>query len=183
MNPGHRCQLPIDRDGCRRQNRKLLPPIAKLNHDQAIYFFLNGYTSKIPGTEQNINEPEITFSACFGEAFLVHHPVKYGELFKNYIKKYICNIWLLNTGWIHGDYKNGYRIPIKYSRNIIDCIHNNTLNKVEYEEYPLFKFNIPKICDNIPSDKIFASISYSAQKFSHISCKCGGQIIRGRYSC
>ena len=136
----------------------LLPPVAKLTHSQAVYFFLNGYTSKVPGTEQGVNEPEITFSACFGEAFLVHHPTRYGELLEHYIKKYKCNIWLLNTGWIQGDYKNGHRIPLKYSRKIVDCIHDGRLNDTEYAEYPLFKFNIPTICDNIPLDVLDPNI-------------------------
>ena len=130
----------------------LLPPVAKLDIDQAIYFFLNGYTSKVAGTEQGINEPEITFSACFGEAFLVHHPTRYGELLREYIMKHPCNVWLLNTGWIQGDFKTGRRIPLKYSRKIVDCIHDDSLIKEEYETYPIFKFKIPKKCADIPED-------------------------------
>jgi phosphoenolpyruvate carboxykinase (ATP) len=130
----------------------LLPPVVKLSSKQAIYFFINGYTSKIPGTEQGVREPEITFSSCFGEPFLVHHPKKYGDLLKEYIANHECSIWLLNTGWIEGDYKTGRRIPLKYSRKIIDCIHNGSLQKQTFKKYPIFKFYLPQKCSNIPDN-------------------------------
>jgi phosphoenolpyruvate carboxykinase (ATP) len=136
----------------------ILPPVAKLNNKQAIYFFLNGYTSKVPGTVQGQDEPEITFSSCFGDAFLVHHPVVYGDLLKQYINKYKCKIWLINTGWIKGDYKDGIRIPLKYSRKIVDCINNGSINDSKYIKYPLFNFEIPIECDNIPLDVLNPNI-------------------------
>ena len=130
----------------------ILPPLARLTNEQAIYFFINGYTSKVAGTEMGVKEPQITFSACFGEPFLVHHPVRYGKLLEEYLTKYKSNVWLLNTGWIEGDYKTGRRIPIKYSREMIDSIHNNSLDDVKYEKFPFFNIKVPVNCGDIPSN-------------------------------
>ena len=129
-----------------------MPPIAKLTKEQAVYFFINGYTSKVANTECGITEPEITFSACFGEPFLVHHPLKYSKLLSKYLDIHNTNVWFLNTGWIKGDYKTGERISIKYSREIVDKIHDGTLLQEEYIEYPYFKFKIPKRCGSVPHD-------------------------------
>tara|TARA_B100001248_G_scaffold167763_1_gene126953 strand:- start:16 stop:1530 length:1515 start_codon:yes stop_codon:yes gene_type:complete len=128
----------------------ILPPLAKLTNEQATYFFINGYTSKVSGTEMGITEPQVTFSACFGQPFLVHHPLKYGKLLKEYLSKYKSNVWLLNTGWIEGDYKTGRRIPIKYSREMINSIHNESLKDEVYENFPLFNIKVPIKCGNIP---------------------------------
>ena len=127
----------------------LLPPVSKLTNEQLMYYFISGYTSKIAGTEQGIKEPEATFSACFGEAFIVWHPIKYAELLKNKIEKHNCNIWLINTGWLGGKYGIGKRCKLSYSRAIIDNIHNGKLNKVEYDNFPIFNLKIPKFCENI----------------------------------
>ena len=130
----------------------IMPPIAKLSKEQAIFFFLNGYTSKMPNTEQGIVKPEIVFSACFGEPFLVHHPSVYGDLLEKYLNLYKCNVWFLNTGWIKGDYNSGERISIKYSREILDKIHDNSILDEDFLEYPYFKFLIPKRCGEIPEE-------------------------------
>ena len=130
----------------------LMPPVAKLTPEQALFFFINGYTSKVANTEDGIVEPEITFSACFGEPFLVHHPIIYRDLLKKYLDKHGTTVWFLNTGWIKGDHKTGERISIKYSREIIDKIHDGTLLKEEFEEYPYFDFMIPKACGEIPEN-------------------------------
>jgi phosphoenolpyruvate carboxykinase (ATP) len=142
----------------------LLPPIVKLNKEQAVYFFISGYTSKVAGTEQGVTEPQVTFSSCFGEPFLVHHPKRYGELLEQYISKYNCNVWLLNTGWVEGDYKSGRRISIKYSREIINSIHNDSILNEEYYEYPVFKFKVPKKCGNIP-EQILNPSSYRKDNY------------------
>ena len=137
----------------------LLPPVAKLTKEQAVYFFISGYTSKVAGTEVGVKEPQVTFSSCFGEPFLVHHPKKYGELLKKYTEKYPCNIWLLNTGWVEGDYKTGKRISIKYSRSILDSIHDRSILNETFFDYPVFKFKVPRKCTNIP-EKILDPSSY-----------------------
>ena len=130
----------------------LMPPIAKLSKEQALFFFINGYTSKVANTEDGIVEPEITFSACFGEPFLVHHPLVYQQLLKKYLDTYESNVWFLNTGWIKGNHKTGERISIKYSREIINQIHSGEIANEEFLEYPYFKFLIPKRCGSIPED-------------------------------
>jgi phosphoenolpyruvate carboxykinase (ATP) len=127
----------------------VLPPVAKLNLDQAINFFVNGYTSKIPGTEVGITEPQATFSSCFGEPFLVWHPLKYGELLKEKLLKYNSKIWILNTGWVNGGYGVGQRVSIKDTRKILNCIHNNIFDTIEFEKFPIFDFEIPKFCPEV----------------------------------
>lgn len=85
----------------------VLPPVSKLSKEQAMYQFISGYTAKIPGTEMGVMEPQTTFSACFGEAFLPMHPYKYAELLKEKLEKYNTDVWLVNTGWSGGKYKVG----------------------------------------------------------------------------
>ena len=123
-HPTNIIMLTCDADG-------LLPPIAKLDPSQAIYFFLNGYTSKMIGTEISVTKTEQTFSACFGEPFLIWQPTLYGKLLKKYILKHKPDIWLLNTGWVT-EQINGIsqsrRIPIQTSRDIVNSIHDGTLS-------------------------------------------------------
>lgn len=128
----------------------LLPPVAKLSVDQAIFMFINGYTSKTPGTEVGIKEPIATFSSCFGEPFIVWSPKKYGELLKEKLIKYKSKVWMVNTGYIGGSYNTGKRISINYSRAIINAIHDNHLN--DFESFPYFNFEIPLYCPNIPNE-------------------------------
>ena len=112
----------------------IFPAVAKLSKEQALYYFVSGFTSKVAGTEIGIKEPIPIFSSCFGEPFLVWHPLKYAELFKEKLDEYrdpACNVWLISTGWVGQPYGPAHhkRIPIKYSRTIIDAIHNGTLQK------------------------------------------------------
>ena len=147
----------------------ILPPIASLTIDQAVFFFLNGYTSKVAGTEQGVKEPQMTFSACFGEPFLVHHPRLYGRLLERYLSKHKCSVWLLNTGWIEGDYKTGRRIPIKYSRKMLDCIHDGSLQNVSYTNFPYFKIRVPDRCGGIPNHILHPTNSDDKVKQLHHS--------------
>ncbi len=111
----------------------IFPAVAKLSKEQALYYFVSGFTSKVAGTEIGIKEPIPIFSSCFGEPFLVWHPLKYAELFKEKLDESpeACNVWLISTGWVGQPYGPAHhkRIPIKYSRTIIDAIHNGTLQK------------------------------------------------------
>jgi len=129
----------------------VLPPISKLSNNQAVYFFISGYTSKMPGTEIGVTEPEAVFSACFGGAFLVWQPEKYGLLLLKKLIKYNTNVWLINTGWIGGKYSIGNRISIKYTRKMVNAITNNLLN-VKYTKLPLFNIEIPTECNDVPSN-------------------------------
>lgn len=129
----------------------VLPPIARLTPDQALYQFISGYTSKIAGTEVGLGkEPEITFSACFGGPFMVHHPYKYAELLKRKIERYGVTCWLVNTGWVGGPYGVGKRISIRHTRNLLNAALTGKLAEVEYYRDPVFGFEVPKTCPEVP---------------------------------
>ena len=130
----------------------ILPPIAKLTTEQAMYHFLNGYTAKIAGTERGIKEPQATFSACFGEAFLTLHPTYYAELLKKKIDQHDSKVYLINTGWIGGPYGIGERISIKNTRQCVNSVLDNKIDDYETIIDPLFNFEVPIISDDIPYD-------------------------------
>ncbi len=121
----------------------VLPPIAKLNADQALYHFLLGFTSKAPGTESGVIAPEPTFSACFGAPFLPLHPEVYGKLLKEKIKQSNCQCWLVNTGWTGGPHGVGHRIPIKDTRKLLTSILENTVSATGYRIDENFSFEVP----------------------------------------
>jgi len=139
----------------------VLPPVSKLTKEQAMFHFLSGYTAKVAGTEIGIKEPVETFSACFGEAFLVHHPSKYAELLKQKVEEHGSDVWLVNTGWIRGGYGSGERISIKWTRAIIDAIHSGELSKADYDNLPLFNLAVPKTCTGVPEEVLMPSKSWS----------------------
>jgi len=139
----------------------VMPPIAKLTPDQALYQFISGYTSKIAGTEVGLGkEPEMTFSTCFGAPFMVHHPYYYADLLKRKILKYDVHCWLVNTGWIGGPYGIGKRISIKYTRALLNAALEGKLLSVEYFCDPVFGFQVPKSCENVPSNILNAADSW-----------------------
>ncbi len=129
----------------------IVPPVSKLTKEQAMYYFISGYTAKLSGTVDGIDEPVATFSPCFGKAFLVWHPMKYARLLAEKMQKHNTSVWLLNTGWIGGNYHEGKRCPLRYTRAIIDSIHNGSLAKETYETLPIFNLKIPKRCNNVDS--------------------------------
>ena len=139
----------------------VLPPVSLLSPEQCMYHFISGFTSKVAGTEQGITEPEATFSACYGAAFLVWHPSYYAELLAEKIKKHNTNVYLVNTGWIGGPYGVGERISLKYTRAIIDAIHSGELLEKEVEKDSLFGFQIPKESSNVPSDVLIPQNSWN----------------------
>ena len=129
----------------------VLPPIARLTPDQALYQFISGYTSKIAGTEVGLGkEPEMTFSACFGGPFMVHHPAVYAELLKRKILRHGVHCWLVNTGWVGGAYGVGKRISIRHTRGLLDAALSGKLLGVDYATDPVFGFSVPKSCDGVP---------------------------------
>jgi phosphoenolpyruvate carboxykinase (ATP) len=129
----------------------VMPPIARLTPDQALYQFMSGYTSKIAGTEVGLGkEPEMTFSTCFGAPFMVHHPTFYAELLKGKILRYGVNCWLVNTGWIGGPYGVGKRISIRYTRALLNAALGGQLLNVKYKQDPVFGFTVPTSCDGVP---------------------------------
>ena len=130
----------------------ILPPVSKLDPNETIYHFLSGYTAKVAGTERGITEPEATFSACFGAAFLTLHPIKYAELLKDKIIKHNCNTYLVNTGWTGGPYGEGERISIQDTRKCIDAILNGTINDVQFREDSLFNLKVPMGLPGVNTD-------------------------------
>jgi len=131
----------------------VMPPIAKLTPDQALYQFMSGYTSKIAGTEVGLGkEPEMTFSTCFGAPFMVHHPYFYADLLKRKILRYGVHCWLVNTGWIGGPYGIGKRISIRYTRALLNAALTGKLLNVEFKLDPVFGFSVPTTCDGVPEN-------------------------------
>ena len=129
----------------------VIPPISKLTTSQAMYHFISGYTAKIAGTEMGITEPQTTFSACFGKAFLPLHPGKYAELLGEKLKANpSINVWLVNTGWTGGAYGIGSRIKLAYTRALITAALEGKLEDIEYGETPFFKLRFPKECPGVP---------------------------------
>lgn len=131
----------------------VLPPVSKLTNAQVMYHFISGYTSKMAGTEEGVTEPQATFSACFGQPFLVLHPMKYAQQLSDKISEHKANAWLLNTGWVGSSAaRGGKRCSLKYTRAILDAIHSGELSKVEYEQFPVFNLNVPTSCPGVPSE-------------------------------
>jgi len=131
----------------------VMPPIARLSPEQAIYHFISGYTSKIAGTELGLGiEPEITFSACFGAPFMVHHPYFYANLLRIKMEKNNAKVWLVNTGWVGGKFGVGKRISIRHTRNMLNAALEGMLDNVKYRKDKLFGFDVPVSCPNVPSD-------------------------------
>ena len=130
----------------------VLPPISKLTTEQAMYHFMSGYTAKVAGTEMGITEPQTTFSACFGAAFLPLHPAKYAELLGEKLNNSDVNVWLVNTGWSGGSYGVGERMSLKYTRAMITAAMNGQLDNVEYIKQPVFELAIPTSCEGVPSE-------------------------------
>ncbi len=143
----------------------VMPPISKLNPDQAIYQFMSGYTSKIAGTEVGLGkEPELTFSTCFGAPFMVHHPYFYADILKRKIVKYNVDCWLVNTGWIGGGFGIGKRISIKYTRALLNAALNGALADVKYVKDPIFGYEVPTSCDGVPANILDPSSSWPSKE-------------------
>jgi phosphoenolpyruvate carboxykinase (ATP) len=130
----------------------VLPPVARLTPAQAMYHFISGYTAKVAGTEVGVKDPEATFSACYGAAFLVWHPMKYAQMLADKIEQHQASAWLINTGWTGGAYGSGSRIRLAYTRAIIDAIHNGQLAKAPTTTEPVFGLSIPTACPGVPTD-------------------------------
>lgn len=125
----------------------VLPPVSKLTPQQVMYHFIAGYTAKVAGTEMGVTEPQATFSPCFGGPFLVHHPYVYAEGLAAKLEKHSANAWLVNTGWVGGGYGTGKRCNLKFTRAIIDAIHDDTLKNLPddaWETMPIFGLKTPK---------------------------------------
>jgi phosphoenolpyruvate carboxykinase (ATP) len=133
----------------------VLPPISKLTPGQAAYHFISGYTAKVAGTEEGVNEPQPSFSACFGAPFMPLHPTVYAEMLSEKMQEAGVNVWLVNTGWTGGPYGVGHRMQLKYTRAMITAAMNGSLeaaNKDNYHIHSVFGVQQPRVCPNVPTE-------------------------------
>lgn len=142
----------------------VLPPVSKLTPAQAMYHFISGYTAKVAGTEMGVTEPTATFSACFGAAFMVWHPSKYAELLAQKIQENDTHVWLVNTGWTGGAYGVGSRIKLRYTRAILDAIHNGELANAATVVDAIFGLEIPTSCAAVPSELLIPQNTWTSQE-------------------
>ncbi|MEX2179382.1 MAG: phosphoenolpyruvate carboxykinase (ATP) [Gemmatimonadaceae bacterium] len=129
----------------------VLPPVAKLTREQAMYYFLSGYTAKVAGTERGVTEPQATFSSCFGAVFLVWHPTKYANMLGQLIDEHGSQVWLLNTGWTGGAYGVGHRHKLAHTRAMVDAILSGHLGKAACDVDPVFGLAIPREIKGVPA--------------------------------
>ena len=142
----------------------VMPPIARLTPNQALYQFISGYTAKVGGTEVGLGEePEITFSTCFGAPFMVRNPSFYAELLRRKIERYGVNCWLINTGWVGGPYGVGKRISISYTRAMLEAALSGSLLGSEFVQDPVFRFEFPRSCDGVPAEVLDPSSSWPSR--------------------
>jgi phosphoenolpyruvate carboxykinase (ATP) len=130
----------------------VLPPIARLSPQGAMYHFLSGYTAKVAGTEKGVTEPSATFSTCFGAPFLPLPPGRYARMLGENIEKHKSRVWLVNTGWSGGPYGTGRRMKIAYTRLMIKAALSGALDNVAYETDPVFNLDVPATCPGVPAD-------------------------------
>jgi phosphoenolpyruvate carboxykinase (ATP) len=130
----------------------VLPPISKLNRGQAMFHFISGYTAKVAGTEAGVTEPQLTFSACFGKAFMPLHPTRYAELLGEKMDRHQVNVWLINTGWSGGPYGIGKRIKLAHTRAMITAALHGDLDDLVYHTDHVFGLQMPESCPEVPSE-------------------------------
>lgn len=130
----------------------VLPPISKLNPEQAMYHFLSGYTAKVAGTELGLKEPTPNFSTCFGAPFMPLPPKVYAEMLGRRLQEHNAQCWLVNTGWFGGPYGVGTRMKLAYTRAMVGAAVAGTLNKVQFQVEPSFGFTIPQSCPGVPPE-------------------------------
>jgi phosphoenolpyruvate carboxykinase (ATP) len=146
----------------------VLPPIARLTPEQAMYHFLSGYTAKVAGTEKGVKEPQATFSTCFGGPFMVLHPMAYAQLLGERIRKHGSRVWLVNTGWTGGPYGAGSRMKIAYTRAMVDAILTGKLDSVEYALDPFFGVQVPVSCPGVDASVLNPRQTWSdPQAYDH----------------
>jgi phosphoenolpyruvate carboxykinase (ATP) len=130
----------------------VLPPIARLTREQAMYYFLSGYTAKVAGTERGVTEPQATFSACFGAVFLVWHPTKYAEMLGRLLAEHDSHVWLVNTGWSGGAYGVGKRMKLGYTRAMVRAALAGQLDQVPTQTDERFGLAVPTLVPGVPAD-------------------------------
>jgi phosphoenolpyruvate carboxykinase (ATP) len=139
----------------------VLPPISRLTPEQTMYHFISGYTAKVAGTERGVTEPQATFSACFGAPFMAQHPNVYAELLGQKIAENNANCWLINTGWTAGPYGQGHRMELAHTRAMVNAALDGELDGAEYIEDPVFGFQVPTTCPNVPDEVLIPRNTWS----------------------
>ncbi len=140
-----------------------------------MYHFISGYTAKVAGTEMGVTEPEATFSACFGAAFLVWHPSKYAEMLAEKMQQHGAHAWLINTGYTGGGYGTGRRMSLSHTRAIIDAIHDGELADVSTNNDPVFDLAIPESCPNVPASLLTPRNTWeNTEAFDYAAVKLAG---------
>lgn len=139
----------------------VLPPISRLTPQQAMYYFLSGYTAKVAGTERGVTEPQATFSACFGAVFLVWHPTRYAEMLGKLLEQHRSSVWLINTGWSGGAYGTGKRMRLSYTRKMVAAAIGGALDSVSTETDPVFGLAIPSEVKEVPSEVLHPRRTWS----------------------
>ncbi|WP_238918563.1 phosphoenolpyruvate carboxykinase (ATP) [Clostridium sp. YIM B02555] len=134
----------------------VMPPISKLTKEAAMYHFMSGYTSKVAGTERGITEPKATFSACFGEPFMLLNPAVYAKLLGEKVDKNNAEVYLINTGWVGGAYGKGNRVNLSYTREMVNAVIGDKFKDVKFNEHPVFKVLVPEMCPNVPGELLDA---------------------------
>ncbi|KAG8384201.1 hypothetical protein BUALT_Bualt04G0093400 [Buddleja alternifolia] len=153
----------------------VLPPVSKLSLAQTMYHFISGYTALVAGTEEGIKEPQATFSACFGAAFIMMHPTKYAAMLAAKMQKHGATGWLVNTGWSGGRYGSGSRIKLAYTRKIIDAIHAGSLLNADYKTTEVFGLEIPTEVEGVPSEILEPMNTWKDKKaYNETLLKLGG---------
>jgi phosphoenolpyruvate carboxykinase (ATP) len=145
--------------------RGVLPPVAKLSLEQAMYHFISGYTSKVAGTEMGVTEPEATFSACYGGAFLIWHPMKYAAMLADKMQQHGARAWLVNTGWCGGGAADGSgakRVPLKHTRAIVDAVHAGDLDDADFSPSPIFGLQVPHGVPSVPDEWLDQRVAWRA---------------------
>jgi len=130
----------------------VLPPLAKLTREQAMYYFLSGYTAKVAGTERGVKEPQATFSSCFGAVFLVWHPTKYAEMLGKLVDAHGSDVWLVNTGWTGGPFGVGTRMKLSHTRTMVHAMLHGDLHSVPLVSDPIFGLQVPKHIAGVPDE-------------------------------
>ncbi len=146
----------------------VLPPLARLTPEQALYHFVSGYTSKVAGTEAGVGvDPEIVFSTCFGAPFMVHHPGVYADLLRRKIELHGVTCWLVNTGWVGGPFGIGERISIAHTRALLEAALSGALDDVGYAVDPVFGFEVPTSCPGLDPELLRPGWSWPSEEEYH----------------
>jgi phosphoenolpyruvate carboxykinase (ATP) len=130
----------------------VLPPVARLSNEQAMYHFLSGYTAKVAGTERGVQEPSATFSTCFGAPFMALRPSVYANLLGKKLAQHKLPVWLVNTGWTGGAYGTGQRMSLAYTRAIVRAVLRGELAEASFRRDPVFGFDVPENCPGVPRE-------------------------------